>query len=792
MKFLRLFKKNLSLRIVNIVGLAIMFTCLLLSASYIKRELNYDKHNTNADRIVRISLQFDNEPVDVRIWGNIIDPFLNEMPEIEQVAKMHNIRSATLAYKEKKEIIKDFYAINSQFLDVFDLTFLHGTKEDVLQQKVQALISETLARELFGEIDNGNFQKSVISIDGARWKDSIVNTIIFKDFPETSHFNSDIFLFLPDDFRHFTYDYLLLKKDTDIKVLEQKINDLLTEYWQGDKSARAFLMPLTDIHLYSHNLREMSINGNINYIYLIIGANVLLLVVVFFNLWLNASLVFGRNKRYYQLLRLHGTSPAVVFKDETLSALLVGIISISLAIFVAIDIDSLDYFFMQLSIFEIFILCAIFLSTIVLVSLFPVLQKISLTQFLNTRQDLKPVKFSYANIKYMLVAQYAVVMIVVILAVGIAKQVKMMENTQVGGNEQNILALSEQPDLVLKKYSILKSELLKHKEIESVTAAMQLPGDAIIDGTNVKREEDVDWKHLNIMAVGEEFLPFFNIPLIAGNYFSARKYDYQTEFNTFMEFLTQGKYSDHVEKYVINRKALNILGFNSPEEAIGQVLVLEHGTIAYFNKGIIVGVTDDFNYTGLFEETNPLLIMQRNLFLFNVMVRLNSENLSQARTVFDSVWKEVIPEYPADYMFMSDLFGKTYRNEMNAKHLVLIFSVLCFAVADLGLIVFMAYIIRRRTREIGLRKVHGASISEVLQMLNTDFIKYIAMAFVIAIPVAWYLMHRWLEQFAYRTSLSWWIFALAGLSVLFISVLSVSLQSWRAATSNPIDAIKVQ
>ena len=788
MKFLRLFKKNLSLRIVNIVGLFILFACLLLSASYIKRELSYDRHYSNADRIVRISLQYNNDPVDGRIWSNTLDEKLSQFPEIEHFTRMFKIGSSILSYEGKNQVVKDLYAVNNQFLDIFDLELIHGEKDNALQQREHALISETLARELFEDIDVDNFQKSAIIIG----YDSVFVTGIFKDMPKTSHFTTDIFVLYDDKNSFVTYNYLLLKENTDVKMLEQKITELVNEQKIfGEEQVQILLMPLTDIHLHSHNLREMSVNGNINYIYLIIGANALLFIVVFFNLWLNASLVFARNKRYYQLLRLHGTPPAVVFKDETLSALLVGIISILLAVFAAFDIASHGYFSLQLSIFEIFILCVIFLLMIILVSLIPALQKISLTQFLNTQQDLKPVRFSYSNVKYMLVVQYAVVMLVVILTFGINKQMNMMKNLQVGGSEQNVLVLPEQFDQVREKYAILKSELLKHKEIEAVTACFQLPGDAIRDHANVKKEDETEGRWVPIMVAGEDFLPFFNIQIIAGKGFSPAKFDYQTEFRMGLDFWVNQKVSDHIEEYVINRKALEMLGFETPEEAIGQLLHIEQGGIGYINQGIIVGITDDFNYTGLYEETNPLLILQRNGFLHNIMVRLNSDNLMQARQVFENVWKEVYPDYPADYVFMNDVFEHKYRNEMNAQNLVLIFSLLCFAVADLGLIVFMAYIIRRRTREIGLRKVHGASISEVLQMLNADFIKYIAVAFVIAIPVAWYVMHRWLEQFAYRTSLSWWIFALAGLSVLFVSVLSVSLQSWRAATANPVEAIKI-
>jgi len=469
-------------------------------------------------------------------------------------------------------------------------------------------------------------------------------------------------------------------------------------------------------------------------------------------------------------------------------ALLWGFFSIVAGVAAAFYISSSGYLSGQISIFETVMLCLLFLLSVVTVSLLPALKNISYTRFLNTDNNLNPIRFSYSNVKWMLTIQYAVVMIVVILAIGINKQMNLVKNTQVGGNERSILVMT-QPEQVRANYDLLKTELLKHSEIKAVTTAFQLPGDAIRDAAQARKEGDVDWQHLPIMVVGEDFLPFFNIELIAGQGFAPAKYDYPTEETMLSDRLSHQKISEHIEEYVINRKALAILGFNTPDEAIGEMLQIAHSAIDYFQRGVIVGVTDDFNYTGLYEETIPLLIMQRRTFQHRIMVRLAPDHFLQARAVFEEVWNKVNPDYPDNYVFMNDVFGRIYRNEMNAKQLVYIFSLLCFLVADLGLIVFMAFIIRRRTREIGIRKVYGASVGNIIQMLNMDFIRYIALAFVIAVPVAWYVMYRWLERFAYRTSLDWWIFALAGMFVLLVSVVSVSLQSWRAARANPVEAI---
>ena len=775
---------------VNFLGLSVVFTCLVLSAGYIKREFSFDRHHTNADRIVRLTLQFDNEPVDGRIWGNSIDDILQQMPEIDRVAKIHQTQTALLTYQGENRFISDVLVVNRDFLDVFDVPLLWGNRNET---RNQALISESFARQLFGELNVDDIQMSDIHLESRGFIGAVFVTGIFEDIPETSHFQADMLLYLPEEAPIHKFVYLLLKNQTNTNTLAQRITRLIEERELfAPAQPRALLMPLTDIHLHSRNLRELSINGSIHHIYLLVGANALLLIVVLFNLWLNTSLIFSYSRRYYQLLRLYGAPSSVVFKDEVLSALILGAASIAAGIIATFYILSTGFLCGQISFIEKTILSLLFLLLIVAVSLLPALKSISNTLFLSTNIDLKPTRFSYSNAKYVLTAQYAIVMIVVILAFGINRQMNLIKNTQIGGNESSILVLTEQPERIQERFELLRSELLRHTEIKAVTTSFQLPGDAIRDAVFVKRNDNTDGQTLPVLAVGEDFLQFFGIRTIAGRGFFPKQFDYQTEHAMFFDRILYHNHSDHIEEYIINRRALTMLGFTTPEEAIGQTLQIEHEAIDYFRRGVIVGVTDDFNYTGLHETTIPLLIMQRHLSQHNIMVRLDPNRFEQARTVFERVWSEVNPGFSTDYVFMNDIFERVYRNEINAQQLVAIFALLCLLIANLGLIVFVAFIIRRRTKEIGIRKIHGASTSQIIRMLNMDFIRYIALAFVIAIPVAWYVMTRWLEQFAYRISLEWWIFGLAGLSVLLVSIASVSLQSWRAAVSNPVEAIKIQ
>ena len=266
---------------------------------------------------------------------------------------------------------------------------------------------------------------------------------------------------------------------------------------------------------------------------------------------------------------------------------------------------------------------------------------------------------------------------------------------------------------------------------------------------------------------------------------------YKDESEILMNYL-QGKdiLTDLTEQYMLNRKALSILGFHSPEEAIGQNVHFTQGTLDYVSKGTICGVTDDFTYINIYEESIPLFIMQRQLFRHCFMLKFAPDKQEEGLRIFNEVWNKVNPDYPPNYSFLQDVYGTVYRNEFKAGRLVNLFSLLCLVIANLGLIIFMAFIVKRRRKEIAIRKVNGAQPGQIIRMLNRNFIYRILFAFVIASPLAWWVMQQWLANFAHKTSLDWWIFALAGIAALLFSVASVSWQSWRASVQNPAEVVK--
>lgn len=346
--------------------------------------------------------------------------------------------------------------------------------------------------------------------------------------------------------------------------------------------------------------------------------------------------------------------------------------------------------------------------------------------------------------------------------------------------------MSGLPESAMGKFPLLRERLGRSPLIKEVTTSFQLPGNAIRDHVSVRRGGSTEWVQVPVMVAGDGFLPFYGIPIVAGGDFSPLGYGVAQEQEMLRNFWATGRSSDRSEEYIINRKAMTALGFSTPEEAVGQPLEIRQGTLDYINSGVIAGVSEDYSYTGVFEESLPLIMLHRNLFQFCLMVRIDTSDPDGAMQALSAAWAEVFPDRQSDFVPLSSIYRSLYRNEFNARSLVLVFTLLCLIIADLGLIIFMAFIIRRRTKEIAIRKVNGATAGLIVRMLNINFISYIAIAFAVAVPVSWLVLHGWLRRFAYRTTLDWWIFAASGAAVLIISLLSVSLQSWRAATINPV------
>ena len=340
----------------------------------------------------------------------------------------------------------------------------------------------------------------------------------------------------------------------------------------------------------------------------------------------------------------------------------------------------------------------------------------------------------------------------------------------------DILVFKRQAWEIRSKYTTLRDQALQDPLIKNFTASMEEPGGETMDAMLVESsglDENHKDKPLYVLSVEDNFLNFFDLPLVTGRNFS--------KFNP----------DRKGEDYILNEKALIELGW-TPQEAIGKPLKIKFDTPDIFYGGTVVGVAKDFNMTTVKQQIKPYVFFQKPIFYLCFLVQTDSVNRQQAIVNFKKIWEKELPDYPFQYELLGDSYKTTYKKEVTQANLTLIFSFLSIVIICLGLFAVTSLLITKRTREIGIRKVNGAKVIELLIMLDSDFVKWFGFAFIIASPVAWYAMNKWLQNFTYKTDLSWWVFAVSGAIVLAVAVLTVTPQSWRAATRNPVEALRYE
>lgn len=344
---------------------------------------------------------------------------------------------------------------------------------------------------------------------------------------------------------------------------------------------------------------------------------------------------------------------------------------------------------------------------------------------------------------------------------------------------------------------------------------MEEPGGDILDGCGFEMEgvEKKDNQAINIFTADSNFFRTMNIHALAGTtdpgYTPSQDWEADAvELSTARAELASNpakaselnrkisEYEKRVggyrEKYIINESALRLLGISRPADAVGKRFRLSFFLPDLFPEGEIIGVVPDFHYTNLHNEEKPLVIAPRKMFDYCFIVSLNPEQRKKAVATINTAWKKVNPDFPLQYEYITDSYHKIYAGEYAQTHVLSLFAIISVILSALGIFAMSSFSIQRRVKEIGIRKVNGARVYEVMSMLNEHYVKQVLVSFLIAAPAAWYIMHRWLESFAYTADLSWWIFAAAGLLTLAVAILTVSWQSWKAATRNPVEALRYE
>jgi putative ABC transport system permease protein len=791
---IRNLNKRLFLNFIKVLGLSLGLAGIIFIGLFLKNELSYDNFHTHSDRIYRLTStnrDFMGENHFARIPNSEQVPLLSEyFPQIENYVRLAPVRGGVMLHNGKYYAVNQGYECDSTFFELFSANLLLGEKKQVLSTPGSMVISESFATKIFGTNDPTG---EIISIPAGQFYASQTDFTVrgvMKDFPQTSHIHPELIATPVDgEIDGWAYVYLLLAEHTSPEDITDEYPAFLQQHVQNiseKPSSVAYLQKITEIHLHSDKLREMESNGNMSNIYVLAIAALILLLISMSNY---ASLNLGMAGLYIKFIaisRISGASNNVNLRYFIYECLLILAATVAMTAVMVLLAQSYILKNYRISLIEgnfILILYMIFLF--IILGLFSGLQPYFLQQFNKLRPSVSENSFKFKTkfiSKGIIVPQFMFAMMLLVAVLVITLQTRFALSHSMGERNGNIICFESVHADVQQKFEHFKSELLKYNSIESVTAMLEPPGGEANDMFGFELEgrpegEDRQAERIGVFPCDYSFPGVFNLEFLGGNSFSKSNSD-----------------AEGSGEYIINEAAMHELGFSNPEEIIGKGFRLIFAVPGIeIPRGSIIGVVRDFHLSSMKKQVNPLVMFKRDkLWLMNFVVAYKPAMKEEAIADLEKVWDEMFPAYPFYYEPVDVMYQKVYQTELLQARLLSVFTVISLFICSIGLLGLSLLTTQQRIKEIGIRKVNGAGSLQVLYLLNRDFMKWVIIAFALACPIAWYAMDLWLEGFAYRISLSWWIFLLAGTMVTGTAFLAVSWQSWKAATMNPVEELRYE
>ena len=796
------FMKNKGFTFINIIGLALGLATCMLIVFYVFDELSYDRYNTKADRIYRLNedIKFGGSTNSLAITSAPMAAALkNEFPEIEQTVRFWN-KGGNQAKKGLQNINERMVYADPSIFSVFTLPMISGSPSTALTEPHSVVMTERAAKKYFNGASKGYRDvvgKILMVNDTIPYK----ITGVIKDIPQQSHFNFDFFLSmsgLPESRNNNLLSnnfntYILLRPGADYKKLESKFPDFFREkagaqlesiihltfakFEQSGDYFRMNLTPLKDIHLRSNRLEEMDANGNIQYVYIFSAIALFILLIACIN-FMNLSTARSSNRaREVGVRKVLGSPRKYLIAQFLAESVMITLLAAIIAVFAAWALLPL---FNQMAGKELMVTSQIVKWTVpALLAIVIVVGCLAGSYpafFLSGFQPIEVLKgkltagFKGGGIRrFLVVFQFAISIFLIIGTLVIYNQLKYIQNKDVGYNRDHLLVVRNlwtKPNSVAKTF---KQQIKQLAGVEEVSLSQAPPGWDYQTSNTFFKDKVFDQKRSlesQNWGVDEDYIPTLGIKMAAGRNFSK-------------DMLTDSA------GLLINKAAANLLGYADP---LNQTLYLPHDkTIKVYH---IVGVMNDFNFRSLRVNVTPMIftLKQRS----NVLsVRVKSTDIPLLLSQIKNKWKEMYPRQLFEYSFLEDDFNATYRTEQRTGTISIAFTSLAIIIACLGLFGLAAYAAEQRTKEIGIRKVLGADVTTIVALLSRDFLFLVLVSIVIASPVAWWFMQKWfLQGFAYRQKIQWWVFTSAGLTAIVIAFITISFQSIKAALNNPVTSLR--
>jgi putative ABC transport system permease protein len=791
---IKLIIRNLTNRrnhtLLNIGGLAIGIACSLVIIDRVKEELSYDKYLPDAERIYRLTFRTTNNGTTMhfaRCWEKWVAKIPASFPQVQELVRLAPYRHTAIKVGEQKFYSDRVFSTDSNFFKVFNIRLKSGDAEGVLHEPHSVIISSSLANKLFGGSDPVG--KTILMTGEYDEKMQPFRiTGVMQDSPSNSHIHFDMLTSFvkPEEAPDWAYVYLLLRDQAGADDLLHQLPEFIKQVEPDNPGVtyKPFLQKITDIHLHSEKDREVEPNGNIASIYLYILIALILLLVSWTNYFnLNRARLLSQGKqtdiqRINGAGRLHITGQAIAESAVcSLIALVGAIFLIDMAGYLSAAMTGLRILpegtGSLVSIWPFIIL--IFILTIIAGALptigYVTFSSVTIRKKAYIRRRIIPGLSSYG---FLLSIQFFLAIVLIISALTIFRQKELIEATAFKKAGSSMLVFKRQNWEVRSKYREFRDKALQNPYVREISASLEEPTGETMDAMQVESTA-IDTTHKNralyVLSVEDNFLDFLKIPLIAGNNFS--KYDSRRKG----------------EDYILNETAVKQLGW-TPEEAVGKPLKILFDTPDIFFGGTVVGVVKDFHFNTLKQEIKPYILFQKPIFYLCFMVEIDKSHGKEAVEELRGIWEQILPDYPFTYEYMEDLYNSAYHKEFNQARLTGFFSLLAIVIICMGLIAVTSLLVARRTKEIGIRKVNGASVLSIIWLLTYEFNIWLVISFFAACPVAMVLMKRWLSNFVYHVETGWLTYLVAGIIVLSITLLTVALKSFGAATVNPVEALR--
>ena len=791
-----LFKRK-TYAILNISGLAIGIASFLIIYLYISDELSYDKHHRHAHNIYRLVNVYDFEGVGE---NSASAPFpvaftlQNDFPGmIKNVVRLFNFQAprSFVEYNDHKFNERNFFFADSTYFSMFDHQFLHGNPKTALDEMNSLVITESTAKKYF---ENEDPMGKTIKFEENL---NLTITAIIKDLPEESHFRFDFLgsmstlrpLFggqLPQTWVwNPCWTYLLLEETADPKMLESKFPEFIDKYfYDAEKdNVSMYLQPLTKIHLTSKLDYEIAPNNDLTSIYILSAIAIFLLIIAIINYMNLATATSAGRTKEIGIKKVAGASRSQIIIQFIGESIILSYIALALAlILIELLIPSFNNFtgksisFRDLVTWQnILLVSSLGVLIGFLSGIYPAFYLSSFKPIQVLKGKVKLGTSSGFARKLLVITQFAISITLIIGTIVIRDQLDFMKNADLGFNKDNILVLPINRTPIARNYESFKKELLQSPAIKSVTVMDDIFGAA--HNTHEFRPEgfpDDQWQFYPAMIVQYDFLKTFDMKIIAGR-------DYNEANKT-----------DPVSGMLINESMVRHMGWESPQAALGKQFKSLQG------EERVIGVFNDFHQTSLHEASGPFVLNIKetpgaiNFFLKYMAIKINEGSQDNAISYIETKWNEVAPDRPFEYFYLSDELAELYKDEENLSKLSFLFTLIIMFIAALGLIGLASYMAEQKTKEIGIRKVLGASTYSIVSKLSMEFVLLILVSSVLAWLMAFLVMTDWLNHFPYQTPLNWLIFILASLFALMLAISISAFRSWMAAQSDPVTTLKYE